>query len=142
MARRICLLFLAVASPLILILFLLPWTCSDVVFATLVMGFPVALIVIAVGRKDGIGGLGVVLLFLFVLLEVSALGMYALRGFVMEAPWVGGLPYAAAIQLYGFWLMPLLVVPLAYALTFDRFEMTQEDLDRLQRFKKTPEERP
>jgi hypothetical protein len=142
MARRICLLFLVVASPLILILFLMPWTYSDVIFAILVMGYPVALIVVAVGRSDGVGGLGVVLFILFVLYEVSALGMYALRGFVMEAPWIGGLPLAAAIQLYGLWLMPLLVVPLAYALTFDRFEMTPEDLVQLQRFKKTPEERP
>jgi len=142
MARRICLLFLAVASPLILILFVIPWTYSDVVFAILVMGYPVALVGVAVGRGDSLSGLGVVALFLFALLEVSALAMYVLRGFVMEAPWVGGLPFAAAIQLYGLWLIPLLVVPLAYALTFDRFEMTQEDLGRLQRFKKTPEERP
>lgn len=141
MTRRICLLFLAVASPMILVLFMMPWSRSDVVFAALVVGYPVALIGVAVGREDGLRGLGVVVLFLFVLLEASVLGMYALRGSVMEAPWVGGLPLVAAIQLYGLWLMPLFVVPLAYALTFDRFEMTPEDLVRLQRLKKTSEER-
>ena len=32
------------------------------------------------------------------------------------------------VQLYGMWLLPLALVALAYALTFDRFTLTDEDL--------------
>jgi hypothetical protein len=57
--------------------------------------------------------------------------MLVFRDRVLDGPWFGGLPPAAAIQLYGLFLTPLLVVGLTYALTFDRFEMRQKDLDRL-----------
>jgi hypothetical protein len=60
--------------------------------------------------------------------------MLLLRGRVLDGPWFGGLPLAAAIQLYGVWLAPLLLVALVYALTFDRFALRQEDLDRLGQF--------
>lgn len=131
MARRLALLFLAVASPLILVLFALPWSGAQALFAVLVMAYPVALIVLAVSRDGRVGVLALPLLLLLVLLEVCTIAMLALRERVMDAPWVAGLPLAAAIQLYGVWLAPLLLVALAYALTFDRYEMRQEDLDRL-----------
>jgi hypothetical protein len=133
-ARRISLLFLALASPLILVLFFMPWFWAEVLFAVLVMGYPVALIVVAVARKGRLGPLGLPLIALLIFLEACAVGMLALRGHVVDGPWFGGLPLAAAIQLYGLWLVPLLLVALAYALTFDRFELRQEDLDRLQRY--------
>jgi len=130
-ARRLALLFLALASPLILVLFALPWSGAQALFAVLVMAYPVALIVLAVSRDGRVGVLALPLLLLLVLLEVCTIAMLALRERVMDAPWVAGLPLAAAIQLYGVWLAPLLLVALAYALTFDRYEMRQEDLDRL-----------
>jgi len=131
MARTISLLFLAVASPLMLVLFLLPWGWAEVVFALLVMGYPVALIVVAVSRDGSPGVLGIPLLVLLVFLEACAVGMLFFRDQVLDGPWFGGLPLTAAIQLYGLFLTPLLFVALTYALTFDRFEMRQEDLDRL-----------
>jgi hypothetical protein len=131
MARRLALLFVAVASPLILLLFALPWSGAQALFAVLVTAYPVALIVVAVSRRGRVGPLGIPLLLLLVLLEASTVAMLALRNRVLDAPWVAGLPLAAAIQLYGVWLAPLLLVVLAYALTFDRYEMRQEDLDRL-----------
>jgi hypothetical protein len=130
-ARRIALLFLALSSPLILALFLMPWPCAETLFALLVMGFPVALIAMAVARQGRLGSLGPLLLGLLILLEGCAVGMLLLRGRVLDGPWFGGLPLAAAIQLYGVWLAPLLLVALVYALTFDRFELRQHDLDRL-----------
>jgi hypothetical protein len=114
-----------------LALFIVPWTWADEIFTVLVMGYPVALIVVAVGRRGGVGPLGAPLLALLVFLEACAVGMLVLRDQVQEAPWFGGLPLAAAIQLYGLFLTPLLLVALAYALTFDRFEMREEDLERL-----------
>ena len=97
-----------------------------------------ALIVVAVGRRGGVGPLGIPLLILLVFLEACAVGMLLLRGRVTDAPWFGGLPLAAAIQLYGLFLTPLLLVALTYALTFDRFEMKQDDLDRLEKIERRP----
>ncbi len=139
MARKLSLAFLAIASPVMLLLFLVPWSWSEVVFTVLVMGYPVALIAVAVGRRNGVGPLALPLLALLVFLEACAIGMLLLRGHVTDAPWLGGLPLAASIQLYGLFLTPLLVVALTYALTFDRFEMKQEDLDRLEEIKTRPE---
>jgi hypothetical protein len=139
MARTMSLVFLAVASPVMLALFLMPWPWAQSVFAVLVMGYPVALIVVAVGGRQGLGPLGIPLLVLLIFLEACAVGMLLLRGHVTDAPWFGGLPLAAAIQLYGLFLTPLLLVALSYALTFDRFEMKQEDLDRLEEIKMKPE---
>ena len=131
MSRKLSLAFLSVASPLTLALFLMPGPWAQVVFAMLVMGYPVALIVIAVGRRGSLGPLGLPLLILLIFLEACTVGMVALRGHVLDGPWFAGLPLAAAIQLYGLFLTPLLFIALTYALTFDRFEMRQEDLDRL-----------
>jgi len=136
MARRLSLLFLATASPLILVLFVMPWSGAGVLFSLLVMGYPVALIVLAVARNDRLGPLGIPLLILLVFLEACAVGMLMARDHVLDGPWIGGLPMGAAIQLYGLWLTPLLLVALVYALTFDRFELTSEDLDRLEEFRR------
>lgn len=131
MARRVSLLFLAVASPVMLVLFLLPWGWAQAVFAVLVMAYPVALIAVAVGRRGNLGPLRSPLLALLLFLEACVVGMLVFRGQVLDGPWFGGLPAAAAIQLYGVFLVPLFLVALAYALTFDRFEIRDEDLERL-----------
>lgn len=44
-----------------------------------------------------------------------------------------GLPPRAAILLYGIGLLPTLVVPVAYAFTFDRLTLSDEDLERVRR---------
>ena len=131
MARKISLLFLAIASPVMLVLFLLPWGWAQAVFAVLVMATPVALIAVAVGRRGSLGPLRWPLLVLLLFLEACVVGMLVFRGQVIDGPWFGGLPAAAAIQLYGVFLVPLLLVALAYALSFDRFEIRDEDLERL-----------
>jgi len=66
--------------------------------------------------------------------------MLLLRGQVIDGPWFGGLPGAAAIQLYGLFLAPLLLVALTYALTFDRFGIREEDLERLAARRNQPED--
>jgi hypothetical protein len=91
------------------------------------------LIAAAVARKGNLGPLARPLALLLVLLESSLAGMLLLRGRVFDGPWLGGLPAAAAIQLYGLWLAPLLVVGLVYALSFDSYELRAEDIDRLER---------
>ncbi len=44
-----------------------------------------------------------------------------------------GLPAGAALVLYGVGLLPVLILPLAYALTFDRYTLSIDDLDRVRR---------
>jgi hypothetical protein len=44
-----------------------------------------------------------------------------------------GLPRRAAIVLYGIGLLPLFVLPVAYALTFDEMTLSEEDLERVRR---------
>ncbi|HSG46635.1 MAG TPA: hypothetical protein VLA43_02355 [Longimicrobiales bacterium] len=48
-----------------------------------------------------------------------------------DAPLFLGLPRRAAFLLLGVGLAPAFVVPLAYALVFDRETLTREDLDHL-----------
>lgn len=42
-----------------------------------------------------------------------------------------GLPRRAAIVLYGVGILPVLILPLAYALTFDDLTLTEEDIARV-----------
>ena len=131
MARRMSLAFLAVASPLLLACFAVGGEVAEVVFVVLVMGFPVALIALAVGEDGILGPRRAPLLLLLLLLEGSGIAMLALRGRVADGPWLAGLPAGAVVLLWGLWLAPLPLVTLTYALTFDRFELGEEDLDRL-----------
>jgi hypothetical protein len=133
MAKRAALIFVAASSPLILLSFLLPGPVGPLAFAVGAVAFPVALIAVGAARGGRLGPLVVPLLALLLLLEGSVLGMLALRGQVLGAPWLGGLPLPAAIQIYVMWLLPLGLVALAYALTFDRFSLTDTDLRRLRR---------
>ncbi len=138
MAKRFALAFLAVSSPLILLAFLFPIPGAELVFAVLSVAFPIALIVLGAEHRGRLGPLRVPLIGLVVFLELCVAGMLVLRGEVAGGPWIGGLPMAAAIQFYGLFLVPLVFVSLAYALTFERFGLRQDDLDELRRrFRRT-----
>jgi len=133
MVKRLALLATAAASPLVLISFFLPGVAGELTFAVLAVALPVTLIAVGAARGGRLGPLAAPLLVLLVLLESSVLAMLALRGRVTDLPWILGLPLPAAIQLYVMWLLPLGLVALVYALTFDRFTLTEADLDRLRR---------
>jgi len=94
------------------------------------MAFPAALIALAVARKGRLGPLWLPLAALTLILEVCGVAILLLRGQILEAPWFGAFPISAAIQIYGLWLGPLLLVALVYGLTFDRWELREEDLRR------------
>ena len=93
-----------------------------------------AMIVLGAARvRGGVGGL-----------LVPLVGVYALLlagfGAVLRMPpdtgagtalWFG-LPPRAAIVLYGIGLLPLFVLPVAYALTFESLTMRPEDLARIE----------
>lgn len=138
MTKRVALAALGPCSGLILLSFFLGEPVGSLLFALLAVAFPVGLIAVGAARGGRLGPLAWPLGLLLVVLEGAMLGMVALRGRVMELPWVGGLPLVAAIQLYGMWLAPLALVALAYALTFDRFTLTDEDLRRFREATRRP----
>lgn len=80
----------------------------------------------------GLGWIRWVLGFVFVVL-VGCFGLaLALPG--NEGPdsrLVLGLPIRAALVLYGIGWLPAIVLPVAYAQTFRRFTLDQQDLDRV-----------
>ena len=135
MARPAALIFLACSSPALLLAFAAGTPAGDVVFAVLGAAFPVALIALGAQRQGSLGPLLWPLAALLLFLEAAFVAMLALRGGVLTSPWLGGLPLASAVQLYGLFLLPLALVSLAYAWTFERFGLRPEDLEELrQRF--------
>ena len=80
-----------------------------------------------------LGPLGWVFAAAFVLITGGfwlALGLTAGGG---EEPLWLGLPRRAAILIYGVGLLPVFLLPVAYAMTFDRVTLSEEDLARFRR---------
>lgn len=140
LAQRAALAFLAFASPAMLLVFVAGTPAGDVLFAVLAVAFPVALIALGAQRHGALGPLRWPLAALLLILEVDILVMLALRGSILTSPWLGGLPLAAAVQFYGLFLLPLVLVSFAYAWTFERFGLRQEELDELRRRFGPPED--
>ena len=134
MTRRLALAALAVASLLVLSLCLIGGGPAEVAFAVLAMAFPSALMLLGTARSSGRASAAAgPIVALLVLLEASLAGMLLFRGEVSTGPWLLGLPIATAIQLYGIFLLPLALVVVGYALTFDSVEVSEDDLERLRR---------
>ena len=93
--------------------------------------FPLALIVLGASRRGRIAPLFLPLLVVGLLLEGGLIAMWLLRGKVLAAPWIGGLPLAANVLIYGLWIIPFVIVVVTYAVTFDTFTLTEDDLKRL-----------
>ncbi len=133
MPQRIALAFLALASPVILVILVAGTPAGEWAFALLGAAFPVALITLGVQRRGSLGSLIWPLAALLAILEGCFVAMLLLRGSVLTAPWLGGLPLATAIQFYGLFLLPLLLVSFVYAWTFEASGLRREDLDELRR---------
>lgn len=79
-----------------------------------------------------LGGLQrLVLPFVVVLLILVGAFAAALLLPAAGEPLLLGLPRRAAIVLYGVGVLPALILPLAYALTFDDLTLTEEDIARV-----------
>lgn len=89
----------------------------------LAAAFPVAAIGLGLRRFRGLRWL---LFSLLLTLEASFLGMLLLRGQVHDGPWPAGVPLGAWLQLGGLFLLPILLVPLVFGLTFDRHVLPPE----------------
>lgn len=125
MARKAALGFLAVAAPLLLAVsfFDAPW--ADWVTAALVGAFPIILMALGAGGRQGSGSgrlssrLAAWLVALLVLVEGSLLGSLALSSEPGRGLWLGGFPAATALMIYGLGVAALLVSGIAYAATFE-----------------------
>lgn len=104
----------------------------------LAFGIPVVLVAIMVmgaarGRR-GIKKLVVPFAFVGILLTVGfclALGLPANES--ADSSLVFGLPLRAAIVIYGIGLIPIVVLPVAYALTFETQTLSAEDLEKVRK---------
>ena len=102
----------------------------------LVLGIPVALgaimILGAARGRMGIGQLKYPFAFVVAALAIgfgAALALPATEGPLSEL-WLG-LPARAAIVIYGIGLLPIIVLPVAYALTFESQTLNAEDVERV-----------
>jgi len=102
----------------------------------LALGIPSALgaimILGAARGESGIGPLKIPFLFVVAVLAIgfcAALAMPATEG-PLARLWLG-LPARAAVVIYGIGLLPIAVLPVAYALTFDTQTLSAEDVERV-----------
>lgn len=136
-ARRAAPALLAAGAALILLFSLVGGPAGSVGFAVVAVAYPFALMAFGAARRvrrgTSSGGWGAALpiALLALMVELSLAGMLVLRGRGLDGPWLAGLPLAAALQIYGVFLLPLAVNALGFALTFGRFAVAAEDLERL-----------
>ncbi len=92
----------------------------------------VALMILGAARgAGGVGRLAWAFAFTFaVIAGPFALALGLPPESAGDALWLG-LPRRAAIVLYGVGLLPMLVLPIAYAVTFDERTLRPEDLERV-----------
>lgn len=86
----------------------------------------------AARERGGVGRLAIPFAFVIVTLTVGfslALALQANEG-PESTLWLG-LPARAAIVVYGIGLMPVVVLPVAYALTFETQTLAAEDVERV-----------
>ena len=102
----------------------------------LAMGIPVALgaimILGAARGRMGIGPLKYPFAFVVAVLAIgfcAALALPATEG-PLSKLWLG-LPARAAIVIYGIGLLPIIILPVAYALTFETQTLNAEDVARV-----------
>jgi len=102
----------------------------------LALGIPVtlgAIMILGAARGSrGIGPLKYPIAFVVAMLAIGFCAALALPA--TESPlnklWLG-LPARAAIVIYGIGLLPIIVLPVAYALTFETQTLSAEDLEKV-----------
>jgi hypothetical protein len=102
----------------------------------LALGIPIALgaimILGAARGRMGIGSLKYPFAFVVAVLAIgfcAALALPATES-ALSRLWLG-LPARAAIVIYGIGLLPIIVLPVAYALTFEAQTLSAEDVERV-----------
>ena len=105
-----------------------PWSfmigTATVMLATIVLG--------AARRGGGVGRLALPFALIYALLLAGFGAVLALPPEAgADTPLWLGLPRRAAIVLYGIGILPLFLLPLAYAFTFESMTLREEDLTRI-----------
>lgn len=85
----------------------------------------------AARRDTGIGRLKVPFALVFLILAGGFAAVLSLPAVGPDPRLFLGLPAGAAIVLLGIGILPLLVLPVAYALTFDEMTLSEADLARV-----------
>jgi hypothetical protein len=102
------------------------------VFAVAIATVLVAFMLLGVARAGtAIGRLWLAFAYVFLVLAGGFLFALTLPADAAGARLILGLPPRAAIIMYGIGLFPAFVIPLAYALTFDRLTLSEADLQRV-----------
>ena len=102
----------------------------------LALGIPIslgAIMILGAARgRQGIGPLKLPFLFVVAVLAIGFCAALALPA--TESPladlWLG-LPARAAVVIYGIGLLPIVVLPVAYALTFETQTLSAQDVERV-----------
>lgn len=136
MAKRLALAVLVLAAPATLFAFCVESNAGPWIAALAGTVFPVALM--ALGASHG-GRLGVLRVPLLLLGLVLAAGLLAVMALPDGGPDVLGLPAATALMIFGIVPVPLAIVGLAYAWTFESWGLREEDLERIRRLAKKDE---
>lgn len=132
---KIIICFLILFPLIMLVCLFVEHRIAALVFGALGIGFPTVLAAFGAQKNGSLGPLKWPLTGLFALQEVCFFLMIYFEHRVLDGPWLGSLPYGAAIELYVLWLGPLIIVPLAYALTFDSFSLRSQDIEHLKKLK-------
>src|SRR5215203_949719 len=102
---------------------------STIMLATMVLG--------AVRGEGGIGRLAFPFAAMFVVLLVGFTAALVMPNESAASPLWFGLPQRAAVILYGVGVLPLFVLPIAYAATFESATLNEADLERIRQMKAT-----
>ena len=132
--KKLALGFLTVASFAILIIFFIDVRALSWLFAVLVMGFPIALVTMAVSRDGRLGRSRVPLVALFAMLQCGVIGVLAFDGSGVTGLY--GLPLSLHFLLLLIWLGPLSVTTLTYTATFSELGIDDELLGRLEQMRR------
>jgi hypothetical protein len=103
---------------------------STIMLATMVLG--------AGRRGGGVGKLAVPFGAMFAVLLVGFGAVLVMPDESATSALWFGLPPRAAVVLYGIGVLPLFVLPIAYALTFDSLTLSEADLERVRAARRKP----
>lgn len=104
---------------------------ATLAFAIATAAVMTAIIVLGAARKRApLGGLAWVFAFTFAVLAIGFVAAL-MQPDVRVQPFWAGLPRGAAIILYIVGLLPMAVLPVAYALTFERTTLNEDELAEL-----------
>lgn len=140
MAYRASLVGIALLSATVMLCGWWGGPVSEAVFLAVVAAFPGVLITVGVCRNGTPGPLILPLVILVLVLEGSAFGLLLMNrvpGFSATT----GVGWPLAVMVVGLWVVPLILVTVSYAATFDRWILSADDLRQFDERRRGVEDR-